>query len=438
MKGKKIVVLGLAKSGFAVSKLLSQDNDVIVSANDDSDKMRIKALNDAGIKFVKSETSEELIDENVDLLVRNPGILPSHKAVKKATELGIMVTTEIEVAYHYLKEDVKIIGITGSNGKTTVTTMIYDILSRVMDNVHLAGNIGYPLSEVVPKVESGDIIVMEVSDHQLYDVVDFKTDISVLTNIYATHLDFHGNIENYKNVKKKIFNHHTKDNLAIINEKNIDSMDITKDLISKKEYFNGNDCYLKDEMIYLLNEPFISVRDIKLKGIHNYENIMALLLVLKEFNIPKEVIKEYLSTFGGVEHRIEFVCEKDNILFYNDSKSTNPTSTIVALKSFQEPVHLILGGFERSQDFNELNDHLQNVKCIYAIGEVTDRLSKWATEKNIPNLKCYSLKEAMFKINGSVSSGEVVLLSPASASWDQYDNFETRGNEFKKISCNLR
>ena len=435
LENKKILILGLARSGYHVAKLLANNNTNEIIATDKNLPAFsiLNELEELGIKFIQSDTAEEILNDTFDLVIKNPGIEPTHPCVVKANTLNIPIVNEMEVAYHYLPKDVKIIGITGSNGKTTTTTMIYDLMKMHHLPVMLGGNIGYPLSEIIPMVRKGDILVLEISDHQLYNLQDFKTDISILTNLCPTHLDFHGNYENYINVKKKIFNHHTNNDLAIINYLNEDSLKITKDIPSHKIYFNNAENYYNDKSIYINNELVIDLDDIKIKGNHNYENILASLLVLKEFAFDKKIIREYFSKFNGVEHRLEVVDSNSDIKFYNDSKATNPTSTLIALKTMHSPTHLILGGKERSQDFNELNDNIKIVKMIYAIGEVTERVYDYAMSLNIPCVKCYTLDRAMLEIKNNVQNNEIVLLSPASASWDQYDKFETRGEEFKKL-----
>ena len=423
----------MARSGYHAAKLLHSSNEIIITDKNDQKEENVKELESLGVKFIKSESGVELLDSSFDLIIKNPGIEPSHPIVKKASELNIKIVNEMEVAYNYLPKSVKIIGITGSNGKTTTTTILYSLLKLHGIDTILGGNIGYPLSEVVGKVNVNSVLVLEISDHQLYNLDTFKTDISVLTNICPTHLDFHGTYENYKNTKKKIFNHHTNLDKAFINYKNEDSMNITENILSDKNYFNNEKNYYNEKGIYINNELVIELNDIKIKGSHNYENILAVLVVLKEFAFDKEIIKDYLSQFNGVEHRIEVVDSKSKINFYNDSKATNPTSTLTALKTMANPTHLILGGMERSQDFNELNEYIKIVKCIYAIGEVTDRVYEYANNLGINCIKCYTLENAMNEIKEKVQFNDAVLLSPASASWDQYDKFETRGEEFKKL-----
>ena len=433
-KNKKIFILGMARSGYNVAKLLYKNNEIVITDKNDQDEEKVRELESLGVKFIKTDKPLDIFNASFDMVIKNPGVMPFHELLIEANKLNIPIYNEMEVAFHFLPKNIKIIGVTGSNGKTTTTTIIYELLKKMNISVVLGGNIGFPLSEVIPLIKNGDVLLLEISDHQLINFKDFKTDISVLTNLCQTHLDYHGNYENYKKVKHNIFNHHTEKDIAIINQNNLDSMDITKDIKSKKEYFNGKDAFIKDDFIFIKDEKIININDIKIKGQHNYENIMAALLVINEFEINKDIIKDFFMNFNGVEHRIEFVCQKDNLKFYNDSKATNPTSTITALDSFNEDIYLILGGMQRNQNFHELDNHLKNVKKIYAIGQVTDEVFDYAKEVNINSEKCYTLSKAMEMIKNDNLNNGVVLLSPASASWDQYDKFETRGDEFKNLA----
>ena len=436
-ENKKIFILGMAKSGYNVAKLLYKNNEIVITDKNDQDEENVKELESLGVKFIKCDNPLEIFDDSFDMVIKNPGVMPTHPLLVLAQSKNIPIYNEMEVAYHFLPKNITIIGVTGSNGKTTTTTMIYELLKLMKKSVVLGGNIGYPLSEVIPLIHEGDILLLEISDHQLINFKDFKTNISVLTNLCQTHLDYHGTYENYKKVKHNIFNHHTKEDIAIINAGNEDSMLLTSDINSTKEYFNGKDAYVKDNAIYIENEKIIDTKDILVKGKHNYENIMACLLVIKEFGIDKEIVKKFFSTFKGVEHRIEFICKKDGVKYYNDSKATNPTSTITALNAFDEDTYLLLGGMERSQDFHELDGAIKNVKKIYAIGETTEKVYEYAQSMNILCEKCYTLNEAMNKIKKDNIKNGVVLLSPASASWDQYDKFETRGEEFASLAKSM-
>ena len=272
-ENKKILVLGAGKSGISVAKILASKNDVTLSDVNKLDEKVTNDLENLGIKIIITDNQLDLIDKTYDLIVKNPAIKYTSNLVKKINELEINLENEMEVAYHYLPKDITIIGVTGSNGKTTTTTIIYEILKASDKPVVLGGNIGYALCEVLPKVKSGDILLLEISDHQLCDFKDFKTNISVLTNISKTHLDYHGTYEHYKNMKGKIFNNHTSNDLAIINKANIDALDVSKNINSKKEYFNDSINYIKDGNIYLDNKVVLDTLDIKIKGNHNYENI---------------------------------------------------------------------------------------------------------------------------------------------------------------------
>ena len=440
-ENKKIFIFGLARSGYEAAKLLSNyNNEIIVCDKSDEDKEKISELKKLNIEFIKTDNPEELLDNTFDYVIKNPGIINTHPCIIKANILNIPVINEVELGYYFIKDKATMIGITGSNGKTTTTTMIYEIMKKAGLPVILAGNIGYPLCQVVKDVKKGDIIVMEVSDHQLYNVIDFKTNISVLTNLSEVHLDFHGNYENYKNVKKKIFNHHTRDDIAIINIGNKDVVGLTKDINSSIITFSSKsnaDLCLKDEYICYHNEIILNINDIKIKGIHNYENIMCMLAVCKLFNIDDNIIREYLKNFKGVEHRIEYVNNIKGRLFYNDSKATNTDSTIVALKSFNNNIILLLGGLDRGHSFDPLNPYLKNVTHIYCYGETKKRIYEWANKENVDCEMFNTLKEATLKAYEVSKESDVILLSPSCASWDQYKCMEDRGNEFKNIVNNL-
>ena len=430
---KRILILGAARSGIAAAKILASNNDVTISDLKELKKEDQDLLESLGVKVIITDDQCSLISNDYDLIVKNPAIMATSDITKKIEHLGIPCINEMELAYHYLPEYLTIIGVTGSNGKTTTVTMIYNLLKLHGYKVILGGNIGTPLCDLLSDINSNDILLLEISDHQLYDFHDFKTNISVLTNLYHTHLDYHGTYENYINTKKKIFNNHTNKDIAIINYSNSDSMNLTGDISSTKIYFNNDLNYIKDNFLYLDNKKYLNLDNMLLKGLHNYENLLAALLVVKLFKLDKEKVEEFIKTFRGVEHRIEYVKTIDGVDYYNDSKSTNPTSTITALKTFNRPIHLILGGLNRNQDFNELKDYLGNVKMIYAIGEVTDIVVNFAKSLDIPAFKCYNMKSAMKKIKENVEFGDIVLLSPGSSSQDQYKKFEDRGDEFKKL-----
>ena len=432
-ENQKILILGAGKSGISVAKLLASKNDIVLSDINPIEDVLKEELEKIGVKIVITNNQLALLNNTWDLVIKNPAIMYTSDIVKKINELDLRCENEMEVAYHFLPKDITIIGITGSNGKTTTTTLVYELLKRMNKSVVLGGNIGYALCELIDKVHQGDILLLEISDHQLCDFNNFKTNIGAITNICPTHLDYHGTYEHYRATKGKIFNKHTNNDIAIINKANEDSLIVSKKILSNKIYFNDENNYIKDNIIYIDKKPVIETKDIRLKGQHNYEDILLALLIVKQFAFDIDIIKRFLKEFNGVEHRIEFVKEINGVEYYNDSKSTNPTATITALKTFNKPIHLILGGLERNQEFNELNDYLKNVKYIYAIGTITDRVYEYAKSVNVSCFKCYDLKTAMNLINENVVDGDIVLLSPGSSSQDQYKRFEDRGEEFKNI-----
>ena len=224
---KRILILGAARSGIAAAKILASNNDVTISDLKDLKKEDQDLLESLGVKVIITDDQCSLISNDYDLIVKNPAIMATSDITKKIEHLGIPCINEMELAYHYLPEYLTIIGVTGSNGKTTTVTMIYNLLKLHGYKVILGGNIGTPLCDLLSDISSNDILLLEISDHQLYDFHDFKTNISVLTNLYHTHLDYHGTYENYINTKKKIFNNHTNKDIAIINYSNSDSMNLT-------------------------------------------------------------------------------------------------------------------------------------------------------------------------------------------------------------------
>lgn len=438
-ENKKIFILGMARSGYEAAKVLSKRNNKIV-LNDNSEEQDINKVNELkslGVEVILGSHPDGLIDESFDYMIKNPGIKFDHKYVKYCEEHGIKVINEIEMAYHLLPKGVKIIGITGTNGKTTTTTLTYEILREYYhDRVHLAGNIGFPLCEAFDNIKENDILVMEIGVPQLHDFYDFKPDIAVLTNIYEAHLDMFKTREYYNENKLRIFMNHTNKDIAIINAGNEDAFRITKDIKSTKKYFNSKDkadCYLKDNKIYYYDEEIIDTSDIKIKGIHNYENVMCAIMVCKEMNVPNDVMNKVIKDFNGVEHRIEFVRDLDNVLYFNDSKSTNIKSTQIALVAFDKPTILILGGLDRGQSFLPLKEYLSYTKLVICYGECKNRINEEMNSLGIETIVTDNLSSAVSIAYEHSMSGDVVLLSPGSASWDQYKCFEDRGTEFKEL-----
>lgn len=432
---KNIFILGMARSGYEAARVLSKNNNVIINdEKEEQDTLHIDELKSLGVNVVLGSHPDDLFKSDIDILVKNPGIKDSHKYVVSAKELGIPVINEVELAYELMPKDVTIIGVTGSNGKTTTTTLIYEMLKKEYNNIHLTGNIGFPLISFLDKIKPNDIVLMEVSVQQLLNTDKFKTNVSVVTNLSEAHLDHVDTYENYKNIKKKIFNQHNKSDISILNYDSKDVLEISKDIKSSKLYFSTKfktDIYLEQNNIYYKNNFLINTSSIKLKGAHNYENIMAAILVCKIFNISNESIFKVLNEFNGVEHRIEFVKDINGRKIYNDSKSTNIVATKMALSSFDEPVILLLGGLNRRQSFLDLKE-FKNIKHVVCYGENKEGIFNDMMSLNIKVDMLNNLEEATARAYELSDNKDVILLSPGSASWDQFKDFEERGTKFKE------
>ena len=440
-KDKKVFILGLARSGYQAAKILiNRGNEVILNdgkAEEKLDSEQIRELRELGVKLIFGSHPDDILDESFDYLIKNPGVPIDHKYILKARELGIEVMNEVEMAYRLLPDGVKIIAITGTNGKTTTTTLTYEIMRKAFgDKVFLAGNIGYPLCSILNDVKSGDIIVTEVSCQQLENLTEFNPDVALMTNLSPAHIDFLKSYENYKRVKAKLFQNHSSDNVAILNIENADVLEETKNIKSSVKYFSSKKeitgGYLKDNDLYYFGEKVMSRDDIFIAGLHNVENCLSAIMLVKEFGVSNEIIKEVISNFRGVEHRLEYVDTIDGRRFYNDTEATNIKCTQIALSSFDKPIIVILGGLERGQDFNELTPFMDNVKSIIGIGECRERVLEFGNSLGIPTYIYEHLTDGFDKCFEVSDEGDIILLSPASASWDQYKECEVRGAEFKK------
>ena len=438
-ENKKILILGMARSGVAAARILLQrGNDVTINdLKENHDQKIIKELEDNGCNIILGSHPDDLLDKSFDYLIKNPGISDNHKYVKLARKLEIPVINEVELAYHLLPKDITLIGITGTNGKTTTTTITYQILKEEYgDRVHLTGNIGYPLCDLIGKLKKDDIIVMEVSVQQSINIEKFHPHIALITNYSPAHIDFLGSYDNYKKMKAKMFYNQEKDDIAILNLNNSDVINEMKNIKSNKRYFSSTkkaDCYLKDNVIYYGDEKIINTDIIKIPGIHNIENIMGAITIAKILNVSNKSIYNVINNFFGVEHRLEYVDTVCCARFYNDTEATNIKCTQIALSSFDKPTIIILGGLERGQDFNDLKNYMKNVKAIIGIGECRERVRDFGEKLKIDTYIYEHLKDGFNKIKEIVKENDIVLLSPASASWDQYKECEVRGAEFKEL-----
>lgn len=437
LKNSKIFVLGMARSGYEVSKYLSRyNNEIIVTDAKEQDRDKVKELETLGVKVVITDKPANFIDETFDLVIKNPGIKYTNPLVVKASSLGIAVVNEMEVASYFFPKNLQVIGVTGSNGKTTTTNLIHEMLKADHKKVIMAGNMGIPVCSILDNLTDDTILLLEVSIQQLCNLSHFKTNVSVLTNLTPTHIDFLDTYDNYKNTKKRIFNNHSDEDIAILNMGNADEMELTKDIKSRKIYFSSKmdtDICVKGDYLNYFGEDIIKLEDIKLQGMHNYENACCAIGAVKHYGVSNEAIIQVLKTFGGVEHRLEFVRKVNGVEYYNDSEATNTVSTIIALKAFKKPEILILGGLDRGHSFDPLNDYIGNVKLVGCYGETKQKIEKWAHKMNLPVKVFDNLHDTTMYIASVASPGDVVLLSPACASWDQYKCCEDRGDEFKSI-----
>lgn len=437
-EGKNVLVLGLAKSGYYAAKLL-HELGAQVTVNDASDLAQdsdAQELEQLGIMVISGSHPENLLDAQFDLIVKNPGIPYTNTVLKKALELNIPIITEIEVATSVM--DAHIIGITGTNGKTTTTSIIYEMLSleRKEGSAYAIGNIGVPASKVALKLHAEDDAVMELSSFQLMGTPTIKPEIAVITNIYSAHLDYHGSQEAYEEAKMNLVVNQTTDDVLIYNkdqphlQKLVEKYAQARLLPFSREEFLETGVCAANGKIYFNGEEVAVVSDIFLKGLHNLENFLAAVGVAKVKGVSNQVIDQVLRQFQGVRHRTQYVTEFNGRIFYNDSKATNIEATENALNGFNQPVILLAGGLDRGNTFDDLIPALQkNVKALIVSGENADKVIDAARKASIATIeKVKDVKEAVPAAYALSEAGDVILLSPASASWDQYKNFEVRGD----------
>ena len=440
---KKVLVLGLAKSGESAARLLDKLG-AIVTVNDGKpfeENPAAQSLLEEGIKVITGGHPLELLDEDFEWMVKNPGIPYNNPMVMRALEKKIPVITEVELAY--LISDAPIIGITGSNGKTTTTTMIAEVLTAGGQNGLLSGNIGFPASQVAQDAGETDTLVMELSSFQLMGIETFHPEIAVITNLMPTHLDYHGSFEEYVAAKWNIQKNMTASDHVVLNF----NQDLAKELAKKtaakvlpfstKEKVDG--AYLDGDVLTFRGEAIMKASELGVPGSHNVENALATITVAKLRGIDNQVIRETLAHFGGVKHRLQYVGEINQVKFYNDSKSTNILATQKALSGFDNSkVILIAGGLDRGNEFDELVPDIKGLKKMVILGESAARVKRAADQAEVSYLDASDVRDATRKAFSVAEPGDVVLLSPANASWDMYKNFEVRGDEFLAVFKELK
>lgn len=375
-----------------------------------------------------------VLDER-DVVVKNPGIPYDHPIIKEAIKRDIPIITEIELAA-ILAQGHDLIGVTGSNGKTTTTMLIYEMLSASSVAMKLAGNIGVVATEVARTLEHGEKLLLELSSFQLLGIETFRPHIAVLLNIFDAHLDYHHTKEEYARAKANIFKVQRPSDYVVYNADDQFVSKLVKEGNGRNVPFSRVEknilgAWTDESYIYFQDERVIARDEIVLVGEHNLENILAAVAASKLAGATNEGIKKVLTTFSGVKHRLQFVTELNGRSFYNDSKATNMLATQKALLSFDEPTILLAGGLDRGDDLSPLIPYLKHVKACILFGETKEKLAEVAKRANIEEVYLVEdVRDAAIKAYEISKRGDVILLSPACASWDQYKTFEERGDMF--------
>ncbi|MFD1423580.1 UDP-N-acetylmuramoyl-L-alanine--D-glutamate ligase [Laceyella tengchongensis] len=447
--GRSVVVLGLARSGVAVAKLLHRLGAKVV-VNDLKPRSacpEASELEALGIPVICGEHPDDLIHEHVEMLVKNPGIPYRAKPVQQALAAGVPVVTEVEIAGALSKAPM--IGITGSNGKTTTTSLVGQILTRSQVKCTVAGNIGQALADVVEQVTSDEWLVAELSSFQLKGTEQFRPRIAALLNVFPAHLDYHETMEDYVASKRKIFANQEAGDIAVLNADSPVCREVAKTISSDIWLFSRTapveqGVYAQDGVIYVINEgqtqAILPVDEVALHGDFNLENALAAAAITLAAGATLDAVEQTLREFHGVEHRLEYVATINGVRYYNDSKATNAQAAIKALEAFTEPVVWIGGGLDRGVDFKELVPVLRGrAKAVITYGQSKSILAERGRDAGVPAVQVVdNLEEAVTRAAGLAQDGDVVLLSPACASWDQYTSFEERGSIFKQAVHRLQ
>ncbi|MFT9003905.1 MAG: UDP-N-acetylmuramoyl-L-alanine--D-glutamate ligase [Liquorilactobacillus hordei] len=435
-RGKNVLVVGLGKSGVNSAKLLRKlGSTVTVNDLKEAPQKILDELHAEGIKVVTGGHPLSLLDET-DLLVKNPGIPYSNVLIAEALRRGLTIITEPELAYEIL--DAQMIGVTGTNGKTTTTTLISLMLNQGRQNgeAYVAGNIGIPASLVAQEATKDDVMVTELSSFQLMGTTKLRPHIAVLTNIYEAHTDYHGTRENYIKAKMNITKNQTKEDYFVVNWDSEEWRKLSEQSKATIVPFSrkGNStagAYEKDGWLYFREEKIMLASEIKIPGEHNVENALAAISVVKLLGQESKNIVEVLKTFSGVRHRTQYVTTVKKRKFYNDSKATNMEATEKALAGFNSPVVLLAGGLDRGFTFERLIPYFKNLRGIIVFGETGDLVAQAAKQAGVKQIiKTENVKTAVPIAYEISEENDVVLLSPACASWDQYPTFEVRGDMF--------
>lgn len=450
LKGKKVLVFGTGISGIAAAKLLTKyETEIILfDGNIDLDvaALREKLVDVKNYRVVLGELSDEEM-RTLDLAVLSPGVptdLPMVKAIRKA---GICIWGEIELAYQC--SDGAVLAITGTNGKTTTTALLGQIMGSVCKDVKVVGNIGTPYTSLASEMTKDTVTVAEISSFQLETIQDFCPMVSAILNITPDHLNRHHTMENYINAKLDITRNQGKDQTVVLNYEDEvlrrfgESTDVPVIFFSAKRpldtglYLDGTDIVYADGE---KTEVLISVDELNILGTHNYENVMAASAMAIRFGVALDDIRAVLKVFQAVEHRIEYVTEKRGVRFYNDSKGTNPDAAIKGIQAMNRPTYLIGGGYDKQSEYDEWIESFDGkVKKLVLIGQTKEKIAKTAAEHGFTDcVFADSLEEAITICYEHAQAGDAVLLSPACASWGMFPNYEVRGKIFKEFVLGLK
>ncbi|WP_096435505.1 UDP-N-acetylmuramoyl-L-alanine--D-glutamate ligase [Alteribacter populi] len=433
---QEVLVLGLAKSGTAAARLLLKLG-ARVTVNDQKQLEENEAaqmLEKEGCRVVCGDHPLSLVHDQVAFVIKNPGIRYDNPLVAKALQKDIPVITEVELAYRI--SEAPIVGITGSNGKTTTTTLIDHMLQFSSYDPLIAGNIGKVSCEVAQEASEKNVMVTELSSFQLMGVDTFKPEIAVLLNLIDAHLDYHGSREAYANAKGQLFKNLNEQSVIVYNYDDLQVREMAERVQAKLLPFSVKEkltegAWIENDDLIVNGEPILHRDEMSLPGEHNIENAMAAALVARHYQTEVDRIAFVLKNFSGVKHRLQYLKSIKGRKFYNNSKATNIPATITALKAFTQPVVLIAGGLDRGNEFDELIPWLKGkVRAVVTYGETSEKIARVTKEAGIPVYQADFLEQAVPKAYSESSEGDIVLLSPACASWDQFKTFEVRGDCF--------
>lgn len=444
LKDKKVLVFGAGKSGISAARLLQKLEAYVVlyDGKKDVDTGTFKDKIDTSKNWEAyfGEFPMDKLDQ-IDLMIISPGIAIDHPFVEAVKEKAIPIWGEIELAYRHSKG--KIIAVTGTNGKTTTTSLIGEIMNTYFKQVFVVGNIGNPYTDIALDTTEDSVTIIELSSFQLETIHEFCPDVSAILNITPDHLNRHHTMENYINLKKSIAKNQSIKNLCVLNYEDVHTRKIGNELDTRIVYFSSetkldNGLYLDgDDIIYSkeeIKEKICNVNELQILGKHSYENVMAAVAVAIEMGIPMDLIYQAIRSFKAVEHRIEYVDTIKGVSYYNDSKGTNPDASIKAVMAMKKPTILIGGGYDKGSSFDEwILSFKGKVKTLVLMGETKEKIAATAKKYNFNNIiMVEDLKEAVLVSAREAKEGDVVLLSPACASWGMFNNYEQRGRMFKK------